>query len=831
MRALAVGCLLAIGSTSLVSIQASAADQAPPSIEASEAACPDVLILAARGSGEAPATDEEAAYAADIDLGAGLVGATFAREVSAKLSSVGAQRVRWEGVRYPAAPVLTPLVLAGGDYWNAYQASVIAGAGAITARIARLRQATCGSTTKIVLAGYSQGAWAVRRALRALPAEARSQILAAVLFGDPLYQPTESVVRWRKPGKQQTAQGVARTYLTHFDTWDKPFLNDDPTNSDPLKAISSFCIPKDPICQFSATNVVQLPLHFQYQNEALTDAVAFAVSTSSPAAQTRFPALKNQMPIAAQVGDTLNVPLPIFPDSPAPRWWLTEDGGAELSSRGLSISSDGHLTGRLTAACPEAGCVADAVVSDSAGRAAEIQVRVTTPSTKPYDRAVAGRAATTNGVPYLGSPDATDQDCPLVSVPAEPASRALLTGLADYLDQAAGEIVNGGTELPGWALDLVPSSQQAPDLLAAAVADILKRVALQLRDASVQAAVAESMMVGVRAPASLNLNDPVSLQSFYGHYQPAVTPPTQLTTTCLTTKPSVGMRLYHYGPYNNDGWFIDWRTSPSTPARFVRLAGIDLSKYTVVPVVKPGATPRFYLLQNTDSPLVNPVSLLTFPNVPEDRCAQNPSLSGAWANIAKQVTAIPLRELINGHVPQLPAALLISAADQLLGTLPCWTIRPLILPVHAADGHQLSASFDSFATSQNGSRVALTELRTIAGAPDSGQFVVRYHVGRNGNADAGSDVFRGPLATRGSANQVALATSPSGRFLASCNAGHDPQVYDTVTDSITFPPNLPYIDPPLCVLLDLSNRGVLSFASVREVSPSRIPYIFTFRSS
>lgn len=92
---------------------------------------------------------------------------------------------------YPAVPA-PPL----GSTFAQYEASVQAGTGELFTQLNRLA-ARCGPTTRFVLAGFSQGAQVVHRAVRNMSQQFfESQIAAVVLIADPTCAPAQTGVRY-----------------------------------------------------------------------------------------------------------------------------------------------------------------------------------------------------------------------------------------------------------------------------------------------------------------------------------------------------------------------------------------------------------------------------------------------------------------------------------------------------------------------------------------------------------------------------------------------------------------------------------------------------------
>jgi cutinase len=149
-----------------------------PAPVAAAAACPDVDVTFARGTGEPP--------------GVGVVGQEF---VDALRGQVGGRSIAVYPVDYPASDDLVPSANAGTDDAKAHVNSVAA---------------AC-PNTKLVLGGYSQGAFVIDQITIAqapvagfipdiLTAEVADHVAALALFGNPsdryLGQPVSTVSPW-----------------------------------------------------------------------------------------------------------------------------------------------------------------------------------------------------------------------------------------------------------------------------------------------------------------------------------------------------------------------------------------------------------------------------------------------------------------------------------------------------------------------------------------------------------------------------------------------------------------------------------------------------------
>ncbi len=133
-------------------------------------ACPDYHLIGAAGSGE------RAGALLATDAGMGRVINKSFTDLASMLASDG-HTITAEAVEYPA----TEVPLDGGILdWAGFMGSVDTGAAALGQQYAAF-VAQC-PTTKVVLAGYSQGAMVVHRNLHAL--DASPNLAAALLIAD-----------------------------------------------------------------------------------------------------------------------------------------------------------------------------------------------------------------------------------------------------------------------------------------------------------------------------------------------------------------------------------------------------------------------------------------------------------------------------------------------------------------------------------------------------------------------------------------------------------------------------------------------------------------------
>jgi hypothetical protein len=301
-------------------------------------ACPDVMILATRGSGESPKDwTNPAAYVNDKYRGAGEVNwsvYTGLTKVAPKL------RISLDPITYPADSV--------ADFINGnipgYFASVSSGTETLLADM-QLTDSKCGGTVRYILSGYSQGAWAIHDALYQMKTAQLNQIAGVALFGDPDFKPAQPIVRDNK--SSDTASGVATAADPHH-------LGVPPSIT---SKSGSWCYPTDPICQFTKDNIKYYgpdclphsPLsslcpHFQYVSGGETAKATTFLAMLLPKT-TLFPQLTLTPPPNGTVGHPYTWTATASCSTPCT--WSTNT--AKLPP-GLAFSSTGILTDTPTQA-------------------------------------------------------------------------------------------------------------------------------------------------------------------------------------------------------------------------------------------------------------------------------------------------------------------------------------------------------------------------------------------------------------------------------------------------------------------------------------------------
>ena len=186
-RTNAAACAVAVAGSALVGLTAGTANAAP--------GCPDVHWIGAAGSGERTEYDIAA------NGGMGQIVYQSYQALQQRLAAEG-RTITAEAVNYPAKDV--PADAGVGD-WLDYMGSVDAGTNALGAQYADFT-AQC-PTSKVVLAGYSQGAMAVHRNLLAIGAN--PNLSAALLIADGDRHPDDTTVNIGSASKDPEKTGGA----------------------------------------------------------------------------------------------------------------------------------------------------------------------------------------------------------------------------------------------------------------------------------------------------------------------------------------------------------------------------------------------------------------------------------------------------------------------------------------------------------------------------------------------------------------------------------------------------------------------------------------------
>lgn len=222
-----------------------------PGTAAAAPGCGDFHWLGAAGSGQR----DGAALTANGGMG-GVVYQSY-RQLQSDLAANG-QTITAEAVDYPAAPVPLEGGLSG---WMGFMDSVKVGTDAAAKQLSAFT-AQC-PNTKVVLAGYSQGAMVIHRNLENLADD--PNVVAALLIGDGDRLPVDSTINL---GSAAITPGVGKGVAQEHS-----FLASAPTSKLP-EAIGartvSVCDVGDPVCDYDpdvttdALSPAGLAIHTSY---------------------------------------------------------------------------------------------------------------------------------------------------------------------------------------------------------------------------------------------------------------------------------------------------------------------------------------------------------------------------------------------------------------------------------------------------------------------------------------------------------------------------------------------------------------------------------------
>jgi len=221
---------------------------------AAPTSCKPVMVYAVRGSGEAKSPG---------------LGNTLDSYVSALTHLFPPNSVGWVASKYPAVSVARAIFALD------YTASVNDGVNRLRNDVTALRS-QC-PTSKLVLAGYSQGVDVIRRGLPLIPRYAAS---AVVLFGDPNWTQSESGGNVRLIGdfalnKQGIMrQGNARAILNSRLAYPPPSFS-----GSEVSILLSYCHASDPVCQGGSNPIVGYGMQAFHVNYTANDTRAAALGS------------------------------------------------------------------------------------------------------------------------------------------------------------------------------------------------------------------------------------------------------------------------------------------------------------------------------------------------------------------------------------------------------------------------------------------------------------------------------------------------------------------------------------------------------------------------
>ena len=283
-------------------VPASTTDPAPTP----ELTCPSYYFIGARGSGEPPQGDPPAYPAPSgypsIENYHSAVAAAMGTRVSGIYYGFK-ERAESHGntvapivLRYRALGVGNiPFLFGHTNYWS----SIWQGVNAVIDEMARIRSGSCGGTSKIVLAGYSQGALAIHLALAKLAdagqttALSSAHLSAVVLLADPAKTKDGEGTIWEQVTGDDTGYGgtgvtkAKGIWITGFDEVGPgplgalTYINDpipDPVQSRTL----TMCHNHDIVCSPGAGGIGFLATQHTNYNDAETFALGrWAASNGS----------------------------------------------------------------------------------------------------------------------------------------------------------------------------------------------------------------------------------------------------------------------------------------------------------------------------------------------------------------------------------------------------------------------------------------------------------------------------------------------------------------------------------------------------------------------
>lgn len=214
------------------------------------ASCADVEFIGAAGSGQRD-SDPSSGITEIADSGVGGIVEDTYQNLAVDLPE--GTDINLRTVEYPATAVpVKPTV----DNWTAFMDSVSTGASEAE-QLIRTTTEECGDS-KIVVAGFSQGAMAVHRALRAIGPDAR--ITAVVLIGDGDKVPYDNVETIPEYGTD-ARQGIAQVALHHgIDSG----AVDDALPMEWKSRIISPCMSGDVVCAPNSFELLRLTAHVSY---------------------------------------------------------------------------------------------------------------------------------------------------------------------------------------------------------------------------------------------------------------------------------------------------------------------------------------------------------------------------------------------------------------------------------------------------------------------------------------------------------------------------------------------------------------------------------------
>lgn len=227
--------------------------------------CPNYLLLGSRGSGQAPPGTQ-----GDVNEGLGQEVAQFRNEFEALLPpgrTFGFKANTYKAVavsrnsQYNKEWWLWNLLTARWAIPSPYHMSVAEGMGWLAAEVDEAINLCADSGTRILLAGYSQGAQATANAYQALSAAQRDHVWGVVLIADPRFNGSDGAAN---AGSYSPRRSGAVRELANPHQRGRPEFPPDSNGR-----VLSYCLARDPVCQglFSFRNSgIELSTPSQHTN-------------------------------------------------------------------------------------------------------------------------------------------------------------------------------------------------------------------------------------------------------------------------------------------------------------------------------------------------------------------------------------------------------------------------------------------------------------------------------------------------------------------------------------------------------------------------------------
>jgi hypothetical protein len=302
------------------SVAAGAATDPPRVTFPPGVSCPAVAVYASRGSGEA---------FDDSTLGAGSQLEPLYADLVAEY---GSTKVGLEANGYPAAPIVDPWFKKLDPYYllHDYKPSVMHGVADAVADITAYANKCRKGYHTLVVAGYSQGADVVRRAMARIPYSSfpSRMTVQVVLFGDPNFSPSENFAF----GDYHQVEGAGRRYYKLGGLSAPPAFSS-------LYRVMSWCHNGDPVCQAGGSLPSEHGTYAESDGFAVACQIYATVGWRIPIALASFSPRRSQHLLIYPA----YFPPDVGPskDKPSTALFLTDVDGHRVDSRWLPVSEIG----------------------------------------------------------------------------------------------------------------------------------------------------------------------------------------------------------------------------------------------------------------------------------------------------------------------------------------------------------------------------------------------------------------------------------------------------------------------------------------------------------